>query len=86
PRPRPRDVWEESKDEEEKYSGSSRSRGDVSATTYPETRPSRRRRPSVETSDRGNDADVAATSTDYVEYRPVESPEEEFDNSSNFDS
>jgi hypothetical protein len=28
---------------------------------------------------------VAPTSTDYVEYRPVESPEEEFDNSSNLD-
>jgi len=84
PRSRSRDAWE-TRDEEEQYSRSSRSSRDVSGTSYPETRPTRRTRPRPETSGTRSDRDVAPTSTDYVEYRPVESPEEEFDNSSNFD-
>lgn len=83
-RPRSRDAWESSTGEEEKYGRSTRSSGDVSATTYPEAR-TRRTRARSESSGTRSDRDVASTSTDYVEYRPVESPEEEFDNSSNFD-
>jgi len=85
PRTRPRDSWEGPRDEEEKYGRSSRSSGYASATSYEESRPSRRRRPPTETSETRNKTDVEAKSTDYVEYTPVESPEEEFDNSSNFD-
>ena len=83
--PRSGDAWESSRNEEEQYSRSSRRSRDVSGTSYPETRPTRRTRPRPDASGTRSDRDVAPTSTDYVEYRPVESPEEEFDNSSNFD-
>lgn len=82
-RPRPSDAWGSSIDEEEKYGRSSS--GAASATSYPETRPTRRRRPPTDPYPTRNDNTAASKSTDYVEYRPVESPEEDLDNSSNFD-
>ncbi len=79
----PGEPGERARNEEEKYGRYSRSSGESSGTSYPEARPSRRTRSRPDTP--GTRSDVAPTSTDYVEYRPVESPEEEFDNSSNFD-
>jgi hypothetical protein len=82
---RPVDDWESSSDETRKPSR--RSNG----TPRPESREDdvsprpRKRRPPAETTSRRDSVDDDVIPADYVPYKPISSPDDESDNSTNFD-
>lgn len=85
------DDWEVSDTWEEKPSRSSRPSSTRPPSRDPETaaKPRRSRPPRGESSERSPNResreDVEATPTDYVDYKPIDYPEDEGGNSSNFD-
>lgn len=82
----PSDDWDVPERREDRSSRSRNSRPSSSETRNPDA-PSRpkRTRPPEESRSRRNSEDLQAPSADYVEYRPVDDPDDEADNSTNFD-
>jgi Ycf66 protein N-terminus len=81
------DNWDISDNPEERPARSRNSRPPASENPNSETPPTRKKknRPTEASRSRANGRDVEAPPSDYVEYRPVEYPEDQPDNSTNFD-
>jgi hypothetical protein len=85
PRTSQPDTWDVSDDPEERPARSRSSRPPASENPSPDTPPRKKKsRPTEASRSRASREEEAAPS-DYVEYRPVEYPEDQPDNSTNFD-
>lgn len=80
------DNWDVSDEPEERPARSRNSRPPASENPSPDM-PARKKktRPTEASRSRSSNRDVEAPPSDYVEYRPVEYPEDQPDNSTNFD-
>lgn len=86
PNPSQSDEWDASVDAEETSSRSSSTRTATRKPSEAARTTNKKRRPPEESATRRSRDEVEATPTDYVDYQPVDRPDdEESDNSGNFD-